>query len=150
MEISMEYKYHYPRMLVTVDNIVFLRNSEQICTHILLIKRGNEPYKGHYALPGGFPEIDELLCNAAKRELMEETGLSGIEIFQLRAFDKIDRDPRDRNIAVVFYGFTTAENSKIKAGDDAEKAEWLPLESLPPLAFDHSEIISYARKNLGI
>ncbi|MGD9976757.1 MAG: NUDIX domain-containing protein [Bacteroidales bacterium] len=146
----MEFKYQYPRMLVTVDSLVFLQNSNNTCTHILLIRRGNDPYKGRYAFPGGFPEMDELLVDAAKRELAEETGLTNVELFQLGAFDKIDRDPRDRNIAVAFYGFTTEKDSYIVAGDDADKAEWFPLESLPPLAFDHSEIILFARKKLGI
>lgn len=140
----MEYKYQYPRMLVTVDSVVFLLNSAKTPSHILLIRRGNDPYKGHYALPGGFPEMNELLCDAAKRELFEETGLSGIDLFQLKAFDKVDRDPRDRNIAVAFYGFTNANNSTLTAGDDAEKAEWFPLNNLPPLAFDHAEIVKNA------
>jgi len=147
---SMEFCYKYPRMLVTVDSLVFLQNSDNTYTHILLIQRGNDPYKGSYAFPGGFPEMDELLLDAAKRELEEETGLSGIELFQLGAFDKINRDPRDRNIAVAFYGFTTKENFQITAGDDADKAEWFPLESLPPLAFDHTEIIQFAREKLGV
>lgn len=146
----MEYTYQYPRMLVTVDSLVFIRNPNGICTHLLLIKRGNDPYKGHYALPGGFPEMNELLVDAAKRELFEETGLSGIELQQLKAFDKVNRDPRDRNIAIVFYGFTTIQNSTVIGGDDAEKAEWIPLESLPPLAFDHDEIVQFARMKLDI
>lgn len=146
----MEYVYKYPRMLVTVDTVIFLKDSKDLFTHILLIKRKNNPFKGYYALPGGFPEMDELLCNAAIRELHEETGLTGVELQQLGAFDKIDRDPRDRNIAIAFWGFATNENSRISAGDDAEKAEWFPVESLPPLAFDHSEIIRVAKKKLGL
>jgi len=137
-------------MLVTVDSVIFLKDSKGLFTHILLIKRRNNPFKGHYAFPGGFPEMGELLRDAAKRELQEETGLKGIVLHQLAAFDKIDRDPRDRNIAIAFWGFTTIENSSISAGDDAEKAEWFPLESLPPLAFDHSEIIRVAKEKLGL
>lgn len=94
--------------------------------------------------------MNELLVDAAKRELFEETGLSGIELQQLKAFDKVNRDPRDRNIAIVFYGFTTIQNSTVIGGDDAEKAEWIPLESLPPLAFDHDEIVQFARMKLDI
>jgi len=137
-------------MLVTVDSVIFLKDSKGLFTHILLIKRRNNPFKGHYAFPGGFPEMGELLRDAAKRELQEETGLKGIVLHQLAAFDKIDRDPRDRNIAIAFWGFTSKENSCIEAGDDAEKAEWFPLESLPPLAFDHSEIIRVAKEKLGL
>lgn len=145
----MAYKYQYPRMLITVDALVFLCN-ENSKTHILLVKRKNDPFKGQYALPGGFVEMNELLCDAAKRELYEETGLTGIELFQLKAFDKVDRDPRDRNIAIAFYGFTTKENSQTLAADDAEKAEWFALESLPPLAFDHDAIIQFALEKLGM
>jgi 8-oxo-dGTP diphosphatase len=94
--------------------------------------------------------MDELLGDAAKRELHEETGLTGIVLYQLGAFDKIDRDPRDRNIAFAFWGFTTSENSNIAAGDDAEKAEWFAIETLPPLAFDHEEIIRVAKEKLGL
>lgn len=137
-------------MLVTVDSVIFLKDSSNFFTHILLIKRKNNPFREHYALPGGFPEINELLCDAAGRELIEETGLTGIELHQLGAFDKIDRDPRDRNIAIAFWGYTTIENAHISAGDDAEKAEWFPLETLPPLAFDHDEIIRVAKEKLGL
>lgn len=146
----MDYTYKYPRMLVTVDALVFLIDSLQQFPEILLIQRKNQPYKDFFALPGGFVEMDELLCDAAKRELFEETGLQGIELTQLGAFDSIKRDPRDRNICIAYYGFTTPKNYSVSGGDDAEKAEWFSLEKLPPLAFDHSEIIEFARKKLNI
>jgi len=131
-------------MLVTVDIIVFLNNK------ILLIQRKNDPFKGSFALPGGFVEMNETLKKAATRELFEETGLKDIELNQLAAFDKPDRDPRDRNISIVFYGYTTLENSSIKGGDDAENAQWISKDNLPKLAFDHNEIIEYSRKKLSI
>jgi 8-oxo-dGTP diphosphatase len=134
-------------MLITVDTLIFLRIPSDI-DKILLIKRKNEPYKDQYALPGGFPEMDELLEDAAKRELYEESGLKGINLSQLAAFDAIGRDPRDRNIAVAFYGFTSLLNSTLHAGDDAAEAQWFPLNALPPLAFDHAEIIELAIKRL--
>ena len=139
----MNYTYDYPRMLVTVDCIVLLKTPSEPL-QILLVKRGNEPYKDYYALPGGFPEMDELLVDAAKRELTEETGLSGVELKQLAAFDALGRDPRDRNIAIAFYGFTTPENSTLMAGDDAAEAEWFSLNKLPQLGFDHKQIIDIA------
>jgi len=139
----MAYTYKYPRMLVTVDIIVFLNNN------ILLIQRKNEPFKGFYALPGGFVEMNETLKEAASRELFEETGLKGIELTQLSAFDKVDRDPRDRNISIVFYGFTTNENSSILGGDDAENAQWISIDNLPKLAFDHNEIIEYSKRKVS-
>jgi len=131
-------------MLVTVDIIVFLG------TKVLLIQRKNEPFKGLFALPGGFVEMNETLKEAAARELFEETGLKGIELTQLAAFDKPDRDPRDRNISIVFYGFTTDENSLVLGGDDAENAQWISIDNLPQLAFDHNEIIEYSRRKLSI
>ena len=139
----MAYTYKYPRMLVTVDIIVFLNNN------ILLIQRKNEPFKGFYALPGGFVEMNETLKEAASRELFEETGLKGIELTQLSAFDEVDRDPRDRNISIVFYGFTTNENSSILGGDDAENAQWISIDNLPKLAFDHNEIIEYSKRKVS-
>jgi 8-oxo-dGTP diphosphatase len=144
----MAYSYNYPRMLVTVDSVVFLDNNDDPL-RILLVKRGNDPYKGAYALPGGFPEMDELLVDAAKRELLEETGLSGVELKQLAAFDAIGRDPRDRNIAVVYFGFTTTSNCKLIAGDDAAEAQWFPINELPPLAFDHKEVIERAIEQIN-
>lgn len=133
-------------MLVTVDAVVFLNSLQPL--KILLIKRKNNPFKGCFALPGGFVEMNETLKDAANRELFEETGLKGIELNQLAAFDKIDRDPRDRNISIVFYGFTTDNNSTIQGGDDAEEANWFDLNSLPPLAFDHQDVIQFTLKKI--
>lgn len=136
-------------MLVTVDSLVFLRDISTIYK-ILLIQRKNSPFKGMFALPGGFVEMDETLKDAAIRELYEETGLKGIELECLNVFDEPNRDPRDRNICIAFYGFTTDENSAISASDDAENAEWVDIDMLPKLAFDHNEIISVARKKLNL
>ena len=143
----MLYSYKYPRMLVTVDCLIFQKGVND-SYKILLIKRGNDPFKGQFALPGGFPEMDELLVDAARRELMEETRLTRIQLEPLSTFDAIERDPRGRNISVTFYGFATAD-SKITAGDDAAEAQWFPLNSLPHLAFDHQQIIGYAIEKLG-
>lgn len=135
------YCYKYPRMLVTVDAAIFKIDRNKQATHLLLIERGNDPYKGSYALPGGFPEMSELLVEAAARELMEETGITGVELHQLGAFDDIDRDPRDRNIAIAFWGVVSDCQVTPIAGDDAAKAQWFPIEQLPPLAFDHAKIV---------
>ncbi|MFP4557714.1 MAG: NUDIX domain-containing protein [Bacteroidales bacterium] len=145
----MSYTYKYPRMLVTVDAVIFLKDDDSTYK-ILLIKRKNPPFQGRYALPGGFPETDELLKNAAIRELQEETGLKMNELEQLAAFDKVNRDPRDRNISIAYYGLTTPQNAKLNAGDDAAEAHWIPLKNLPELAFDHQEIIELAAKRLQI
>lgn len=145
----MTYTYKYPRMLVTVDAVIFLKDDDSTYK-ILLIKRKNPPYKGKYALPGGFPETDELLMDAAIRELHEETGLKMNELEQLAAFDAVDRDPRDRNISIAYYGLTSPKNAKLNAGDDAAEAHWIPLNNLPELAFDHKEVIELAARRLQI
>ena len=146
----MEYTYKYPRMLITVDALVFLKDDSNKTPKILLIQRKNIPFQGYYALPGGFVDMDETLKDAATRELNEETGLMNVELTQLAAFDKIDRDPRDRNICIAYYGFTTPENSSITGGDDAENAQWFSLNNLPKLAFDHSDVIEFARNKINI
>jgi len=144
----MAFTYEYPRMMVTVDAIVFLTDSSNNIQKILLIKRKNNPYKDLYALPGGFPEMDELLVDAAKRELLEETGLTNINLRQFHAFDAPDRDPRGRNVSVAFVGITTEENSSLQAGDDAGEADWFPIDKIPPLAFDHKEVVELALNRL--
>lgn len=146
--MPMQYTYPYPRMLVTVDAVVFHKNSKGFY-EILLIKRGNSPFEGCFALPGGFPEMGELLEDAAARELMEETGMGNLKLTQLGTFDAIDRDPRDRNIAVAFYGFSVNKLLP-QAGDDADDAQWFRLDKLPKLAFDHQQIIDTAIQKAGI
>ena len=131
------YSYKYPRASITVDAIIVQKKTNKI----LLIRRGRDPYYGKWALPGGFVEQNELLSVACKRELKEETGLSVKNLEQLKVYDKIDRDPRGRTISIAFYGFTDEENQEVKGGDDAEFAEWFPIDALPPLAFDHDLII---------
>jgi len=136
----MQYCYDYPRPSVSVDMAVFRKKNEG--PEILLIRRKLSPYQGMWALPGGFVEIDETLEQAAARELEEETGLTGIILQQFRAFSDVNRDPRTRVITVVFYGKAAVENAKVTGGDDAEQADWFPVNNLPSLGFDHHEIIS--------
>lgn len=142
----MSFTYEYPRPSVTTDIIVFSKVRQPY--QILLIKRGHEPYKDKWALPGGFIEPDEELETAALRELKEETGLTKIQLRQFKTYGKVDRDPRGRTISVIFYGFINAENNKILAGSDAADAVWFNINEIPPLAFDHSDIISDALKVL--
>ena len=94
-----------------------------------------------WALPGGFMEIDETVEEAATRELEEETGLTDVDLKQFKTFSQVDRDPRTRIVTVVFYGSVSFENSVATGGDDAEGAEWFALDDLPPLGFDHNQII---------
>jgi 8-oxo-dGTP diphosphatase len=134
----MGFTYKYPRPALTVDAIIIARRDSQ--TMILLILRKADPYKDKWALPGGFIEIDETLENACKRELLEETGLTNIELSQFYTFDSIDRDPRERIISTVFYG-VVLETVPVIGGDDAREAKWFPVNSLPQMAFDHDKII---------
>lgn len=138
----MSYTYKYPRPAVTTDCVVITRETE---SKVLLIQRGNEPYKGCWAFPGGFMEIDETLEECAIRELKEETGLvvTHDEIFPIGTFSRIDRDPRGRTISLAFLTLVDAPIS-VAAQDDAAKAEWFPVNKVPQLAFDHYEILNKA------
>ncbi len=137
----MAYTYPYPRPLVTVD--IFLLRYQSGRLEILLIQRSGEPFAGQWALPGGFVDADESLEVAAARELAEETGFQNLPLTQLRAFGDPGRDPRGHTVTVVFGGFLPPDAAQLpRAGDDARRANWFPLESLPPLAFDHREIIA--------
>jgi 8-oxo-dGTP diphosphatase len=132
------FTYHYPRPAVTVDAIVYFRDNQRI--YILLIQRGKEPFKGKWALPGGFVNLDELLETACKRELEEETGLAVEHMVQFKTFDAIDRDPRHRTLSVVFSALLNGKKA-VQGGDDAKRADWFPLDQLPDMAFDHRTII---------
>lgn len=132
------YNYQYPRAALTTDAIVFVKEKE--LTFILLIKRGGEPFKNQWALPGGFIEMDETLETACKRELLEETGLVLKKITQFKTFDSINRDPRHRTISVAYFAELDVKK-EVKGGDDAAMAKWFPIDNLPELAFDHLQII---------
>ena len=129
------YTYQYPRAALTVDAILISKQNS-----VLLIERGREPYKGKWALPGGFIEMDEPLEVACQRELEEETGIRVGALKQFKAFGAVDRDPRHRTISVLFYAFTDDE-LVANAGDDAAKAQWFSIHELPELAFDHQLIL---------
>jgi 8-oxo-dGTP diphosphatase len=133
-----KYVYDWPRPMVTADAAVFTFLDGQ--AKLLLIQRQRAPYEGHWALPGGFVEIDEDLPEAAARELAEETGLRDIPLEQLRTFGRPGRDPRGRTITVVYFGIADEEHRQVKAADDAAQVQWFDLDHLPPMAFDHEEI----------
>jgi 8-oxo-dGTP diphosphatase len=142
-----KYIYEWPRPMVTVDAVVFSIYGGS--TRVLLINRGREPYKGMWAVPGGFIEINEELEDAVARELKEETGLTGVQLEQMRAFGRCGRDPRGRQISIAFTGIATEGQGKIRAGDDAAKAKWFDIKELPEdLAFDHDEMIKYGIEKL--
>lgn len=126
---------------VTTDSVIFFTKDGD--TKVLLVKRKKDPFKGMWALPGGFLEEEEPLETGAKRELEEETGLKVEKLKQLKAFGTPGRDPRGRTISIVFYGETGSAES-VKGNDDAEEARWFSIKDLPQLAFDHSEIMQVA------
>jgi 8-oxo-dGTP diphosphatase len=132
------YTYKYPRPALTTDAIVFVKENNG--TSVLLIERGNEPYKNRWALPGGFVDMDELVETACIRELQEETGLVVEKMTQFKTYDAINRDPRHRTISVVYFA-ELDKKQNVAGGDDAKNAQWFPVDSLPELAFDHKQII---------
>jgi 8-oxo-dGTP diphosphatase len=152
-----EYTYPYPRPMVTVDWVVL--TPEAGGARVLLVRRGAEPYKGRWALPGGFVEMEESLEAAACRELAEETGVrlwdldgsrsgsaaSNLFVKQMAAFGDPKRDPRGRTISVAYLLLLPPGGCpNVEAGDDAAEARWFGVRDLPDLAFDHRNIIARA------
>lgn len=146
MDKTTVYTYRYPHPAVATDNVVFGYDGKDL--YILLIERGQEPYKECWALPGGFVKIDETVEEGALRELSEETNIHDIYLEQFHIFSAVDRDPRERVMSVAFFALVRKSDYQIIGGDDAVRAEWFSLQSLPPLAFDHSEIIRMAQEKL--
>ncbi len=146
MNTKKEYCYKYPRPAYTADCMVFTNKTKQ--AEIVLIKRKFKPFKNHWALPGGFVDIDETSYDAAKRELIEETGIIVNEINEFGIFDTPDRDPRGRTVSVVYYTFEKDVSKNMIAGDDAAEVNFFSINELPELAFDHKEIILKAINKL--
>jgi 8-oxo-dGTP diphosphatase len=140
-EHAKAYCYEYPRPAVAADIVLFCRAGSEI--QVLLVKRGREPFKGRWAFPGGFVDKDESLEHAASRELLEETGLSGIHLEQIGAFGDPGRDPRGHTVSIVFSALLK-DCLQAVAADDATHAEWHSALAPPKLAFDHQKILSLA------
>lgn len=140
------YTYEYPRPMVTVDLVIFTIREKKL--QVLLIRRGGKPFKGRWALPGGFVQENESLETAALRELVEESGVKDVYIEQLYTFGDPKRDPRGRVITVAYYALIAADQQSLKADTDARDARWHAMDALPSLAFDHAKILEYALERL--
>ena len=138
----MAFTYEYARPALTVDCVVFGFDEGEL--KVLLIQRGLQPFKGRWALPGGFVRVTETVDDAARRELAEETGLKNVFLEQLYTFGAVYRDPRERVVSVAYYALVPLGDFKTKAASDAAAARWFALSSVPQLAFDHREILDTA------
>jgi len=136
----------YNQPSVTVDIVIFTIQNKDL--KILLVKRKIEPFKGKWAIPGGFVKMNESLEEAAKRELEEETGVKDVYLEQLYTFGEPKRDPRGRVITVSYMALVNSENIKLKAATDALDAQWFSVKKIPELAFDHKRILNYSLKRL--
>ncbi len=143
---SAKYCYRYPHPAVTSDVVVFTISGNKL--KLLLIKRGRDPYKGSWAIPGGFLKANEELEECAKRELQEETGLDDLYLEQVYTFGHPKRDPRERVISIAYFALVPPPGNTLKPADDAVDAAWFTLDQLPTLAFDHAEIVAMAHKRL--
>jgi 8-oxo-dGTP diphosphatase len=138
------YKYPHPALAADLAIFTLLKGS----LHLLLVERAREPFKGRWALPGGFVRMHEDLPSAAARELQEETGVAGAYLEQVGAFGSPERDPRERVVSIAFFAIIASDTVHLQSGSDAAAARWWPVNELPQLAFDHQEILEHARHRL--
>ena len=144
MTVKGTYTYDYPRPAVTTDCVIFGYDGKEL--KVLLIERGIEPFKGCWAFPGGFLNMDEDALAGARRELKEETGLENAFIEQFHTFSEPGRDPRGRVITIAHYALVKIQ--EVEGGDDAAQARWFSIGEVPPLAFDHDRILRMAMNRL--
>ncbi len=143
--------YSFPRPALTVDCVVFGLDDEGL--QVLLVERELPPFRGSWALPGGFVRVGESLDEAARRELVEETGLGrerAADVFleQLYSFGAPDRDPREHTVSVAYYALVNIRDHAVVAATDARDARWFRVDALPELAFDHPTIVRVALERL--
>ena len=143
----MTFTYRYPRAALTVDCAVFAFAESAL--HVLLIRRGQAPFEGMWALPGGFVGMQETVEAAARRELQEETALDHIYLEELGSFSRVDRDPRERVISIAFVALVRGVPDVLR-GSDAAEARFFAVDAVPDLAFDHDAILSAARERLRL
>ena len=144
--MRINYTMSTPSIKISVDAVVF--GYEEGNISILLIQRKYQPFKGKWAIPGGFVGVDESLEEAVERELQEETGITINYLEQLYTFGKPNRDPRGRVISVAYFGLVRPNTFKIYASTDAAQVQWFQINELPELSFDHKEILTTAIERL--
>lgn len=138
--------YDYPRPGLTVDVAVVTQESPQ---RVLLVQRKHEPFAGYWALPGSFVDEGERLEEAARRELLEETGVGVAGLEQIGTFGDPGRDPRGWTVSVVYLASVPSSAAcRLLAADDAAQARWFGFDELPALAFDHAQILQCVRARL--
>jgi 8-oxo-dGTP diphosphatase len=142
---SGKFTYDYPRPAVTVDVVIVTKPPSR---RVLLIRRKHDPFAGAWAIPGGFIEMGESLEDAARRELREETGVAAGRLAQMHTFGDPNRDPRGRTISVAYLAEVDADSIQPSAADDADAVGWFALARPPKLAFDHDDILAFARRML--
>lgn len=142
----MTHKYEFPRAALTVDCVVF--GLDEADLKVMLIQRDLTPFRGKWALPGGFVRVDESLEDAARRELQEETGLEKVFLEQLYTYGDLGRDPRERVVTVAWYALVRLSDHRVMAATDARDAAWFGLHDLPRLAFDHDRILKAAHQRI--
>lgn len=142
----MSFTYQYARPAVTVDCVVF--GLDEYDLKVLLIQRGQDPFKDYWALPGGFAAVGEALEETARRELEEETGLKNVFLEQLYTFSDPQRDPREHVVTIAYYALVNLSDHKVQASTDASNAAWFSIDDTPRLAFDHDLILETAHTRL--
>lgn len=144
----MTFSYEYERPGLTVDCVIFGLDLDAETLKVMLIERDVEPFKGVWAIPGGFVRSGETLLQAATRELEEETGINDVYLEQLFTFGDPGRDPRGWVVSVAYYALVSPEKHDVRATTDARDARWFPVNDFPQLAFDHAKILQTALQRI--
>ncbi|HLP12284.1 MAG TPA: NUDIX domain-containing protein [Flavobacteriales bacterium] len=140
------YTYDYARPALATDCVIFGFDEGEL--KLLLIEREKEPFKNMWTLPGGFVDVKETTNECALRILQEKTGLKNVFIEQLYTFSELNRDPRERVVAVSYYALVNKRQYEIVAGRDTVSVQWFPINDLPKLGFDHGKIVKLALERL--
>lgn len=138
---------------LAVDGAVLVRQPRPgggVRPHVLLVERGQDPFAGDWALPGGFVEYGEDPDLAVAREVAEETGLAGLPFRQFHVFGAPGRDPRGHTVSLIYVAELVGDLPQVAGGDDAADARWFPIDELPDLAFDHDRVLGMLIGALGL